>query len=253
MPLDGTAVVSCGLADTRSSCIDLQGRPQVMLVGDSFASRIYHGLRPLAEDHGWGLSSYARPGCPWMDDVYNDVRNTISEQCARDKHLQDEVIANVDPDVIVVHNYPYRAANKKMTRVSTGEALSPKEVAAAAEKTINRFVATGAKVVIVEPTPFAADETNVDDCLKLATWSDDCDFEPVDVDSPLDQAMRKRAEEDPDVWYTSINDQLCDAKTCTAVLGDLVTMSDETHVSGGLWVALRGTLLEPIQQAIDAP
>jgi len=253
MPIEGTAVVDCGLADTRDSCIDLEGTPKVMLVGDSFANRIYHGLRPLAEEQGWGFSSFARPGCPWMDDVYNDVKNTISEQCKRDKHLQDEVIANVDPDVIVVHNYPYRQANKKMTRISTGEVLTQAEVAEAAEQTIDRFEAAGAKVVVVEPTPFAADGTNVDDCLKLATWSDDCDFEPIDVDSPLDQAMRTRAADDPDVWYTSINDQICDRTTCTAVLGDLAVMSDETHVSGGLWVQLRNLLLDPIQQAIDAP
>ncbi|MCU1371029.1 MAG: hypothetical protein JWO77_2223 [Ilumatobacteraceae bacterium] len=253
MPLADTAVVSCGLADTRDSCIDLEGSPKVMLVGDSFANRIYHGLRPLAEENGWGLSAYARPGCPWMDDVYNDIKNTISEQCARDKHLQSEVIANVAPDVIVIHNYPYRAANKKLTSVSTGKVLTPQEVAEAAEDTIDRFEAAGAKVVVVEPTPFAADERNVDDCLKLATWSDECDFKPIDVRSPLDEAMRRRAADDPDVWFTSINDQLCDAKSCTAVLGDLVAMSDETHVSGGIWVELRGTLLEPIQQALDAP
>ena len=249
MPLADTSVVSCGLADTTASCTDLQGSPKVMLIGDSFATRIYHGLRPLAEEHGWGLSAYVRPGCPWMDDVYNDIANQISKECKRDKHLQDEVIANVRPDVIVVHSYPYRTANKKLTRISTGERMSQDEVARAADATIDRWEEAGATVVYVEPTPFAADGTNVDDCLKVSTWADQCDYEPVAVDSPIDRAMRQRAADDPDVWFTSINDQLCTDDRCSAALGTLGVMSDETHVPGGVWVQLRDVLLRPIEEA----
>ena len=252
MPLADTAVVACGLADATASCTDLEGTPKVMLVGDSFASRIYHAIRPLAEENGWGLSAFVRPGCPWMDDVYNDIKNQISKECVRDKHLQDEVIANVEPDVIIVHSYPYRAANKHLTRISTGEVLSQRQVAAAANRTIDRFEAAGATVVVVEPTPFAADGSNVDDCLKLSTWADQCDFEPVDVDSPIDRALRDRADEDPDVWFTGINDRICREDRCSSVSGDLAVMADETHVSGGLWVQLRDVILEPIQRAIDA-
>lgn len=252
MPVKGTAVVDCGLADTTDSCIDLEGTPKVMLVGDSFATRIYQGLRPLAEEEGWGLSAFARPGCPWMDDVYNDIANTISKQCVRDKDLRDDAIEHVQPDVIVVHSYPYRQANEKLTRISTGERLTQAEVAEAADETIDRLTASGAKVVFVEPTPFAVDGTNVDDCLKVSAWSDECDFEPVNVDSPINRAVRQRAEEDPDVWFTSINDQICGEDVCTSVLGELGVMSDETHVSGGLWVQLRDLLREPIQEALDA-
>ena len=252
MPLDGTAVAGCGLRDVTDSCIDLDGSPKVMLLGDSFANRIYQGLRPLAEENGWGLSAFVRPGCPWMDDVYNNTKGDISEQCVRDKHLQQEVIESVDPDVVVIHSYPYREANNKLTRVSTGEVLSQDQVAQAAEETIDRIEATGAKVVFVEPTPFADDDSNVDDCLKLATWADECDFTPIDVNSPIDQAMRNRAETDPDLWFTSVNDLFCDDQTCRSVIGSMTVMGDETHVSGGLWVRLRNVILGPIQEAVDS-
>ncbi|HWJ62911.1 MAG TPA: acyltransferase family protein [Acidimicrobiales bacterium] len=251
MPLDGTAVAGCGLRDVTSSCIDLEGTPKVMLLGDSFANRIYQGLRPLAEDNGWGLSAYVRPGCPWMDDVYNNVKNDISDRCASDKHLQQEVIESVDPDIVVIHSYPYREANNKLTRISTGEVLSQEQVAQAANDTIDRIEATGAKVVFVEPTPFAEDSSNVDDCLKLSTWADECDFQPIDVNSPIDQAMRDRAETDPEMWFSSINDLFCDEQTCRSVIGSMTVMGDETHVSGGLWVRLRNVIAQPIQEAID--
>ena len=83
MPLDGTSVGSCGLRDTKASCIDLEGGTNVMLLGDSFANRIYQALRPLAEENEWGLSSFVRPGCPWMDDVFNNVANDISDGARR--------------------------------------------------------------------------------------------------------------------------------------------------------------------------
>lgn len=252
MDLKATSVAGCGLRDVTDSCIDLEGSPKVMLLGDSFANRIYQGLRPLAEENGWGLSSFVRPGCPWMDDVYNNVKNDISDICVRDKHLQQEVIESVKPDIVVIHSYPYREANNKLTSVSTGEVLSQEQVADAAEKTIDRIEATGAKVVFVEPTPFAEDSSNVDDCLKLATWADECDFTPIDVDSPINQAMRERAEVDPDLWFASINDLFCEEQTCRSVIGSMTVMGDETHVSGGLWVRLRNVILQPIQAAIDS-
>jgi peptidoglycan/LPS O-acetylase OafA/YrhL len=247
--LESTSVGRCGLADTTTSCRDLEGQPEVMVIGDSFANRVYQAVRPLAEEQGWGLSAYVRPGCPWMDDVYNDVGDEFADQCIRDKALQEQVVANMDPDVIVIHSYPYREANNKMTRLSTGERLDPDEVAAAANATIDRFVDAGISVVYVEPTPFPADGSNADDCLKVATWADECDFEPIDVDSPLNQAMRDRAETDPDVSFVSINDLFCDDDECSAALGTLAMMGDTTHVSGGIWVKLRNVLLGPIEDA----
>jgi peptidoglycan/LPS O-acetylase OafA/YrhL len=252
MPLDGTAVSRCGLRDTGPSCIDLDGRPRVMLLGDSFANRIYQGLRPLAEQEGWGLSAYVRPGCPWMDDVINDVGNDISERCAQDKALQDQAIAELAPDVVVIHSYPYREANDKMTRLSTGEKLSPAEVADAAQATIDRLVDAGIEVVYVEPTPFAADGSNVDECLKVATWADECAFESIDVDSPLNEAMRRRAEEDPRVRFASMNELFCEDLACEPTLGDLAVMADSTHVSGGAWLKVRGLLRQPISEALAA-
>ena len=223
-------------------------------LGDSFANRIYQGLRPLAEENGWGLSAYVRPGCPWMRDVFNNIKNDISESCAKTKgdHLFEQVIDSVQPQIVVIHSYPYREANKRMTRASTGEVLSPEEVATAADETIDYLESKGAKVVFAEPTPYAADDTNVDDCLKLSTWADECDFDAIDVDSPLNRAMRQRAEDDPAVWFTSIDPLFCDELRCSSTLGKLAVMGDETHVSGGLWMKLRNVLLAPLAEAIDS-
>jgi hypothetical protein len=220
-----------------------------MLLGDSFANRIYQGLRPLAEEHHWELAAFARPGCPWMDDVYNDVKNDISDRCKRDKPLQAQAVDHVDPDVIVIHSYPYRAANVNLSSASTGRTLSQEEVAAAANETIDSFVDAGRKVVFVEPTPYAADGSNVNECLKVATWADQCDFDPIDVRSPIDEAMRRRAAKDPAVSFVSIDHLFCTRTRCRATLGNLAVMGDETHVSGGLWVKLRNVLLKPIEDA----
>ena len=249
---EATSVARCGLRDVGPSCVDLEGTPKILLVGDSFANRIYQGLRPLAEEHRWGLAAFARPGCPWMQDVYNDTRNDFSDRCVRDKHLLDEVVSSVDPDIVVIHSYPYRGKNLHMTRLSTGDTMTQGEVASAANRTIDSFIDAGRKVVFVEPTPYAADGSNVDECLKVATWADECDFAPIDVDSPLNQAMRARAATDPDVSFVSINDLLCRTRKCSSAFGDLAVMADSTHVSGGVWVKLRDVLLSPIQKAIDS-
>jgi hypothetical protein len=188
-----------------------------------------------------------------MQDVFNDTRNDFSDRCAQDKHLLSEVVTTVDPDVVVIHSYPYRGKNLHLTRLSTGDTMTQQQVASAANRTIDSFVDAGRKVVFVEPTPYAADGSNVDDCLEVARWADECDFEPIDVDSPLNQAMRARAATDPSVSFVSINDVLCTTqKKCSSVLGDLAVMADSTHVSGGLWVRLRDVLLSPIQDAIDS-
>jgi peptidoglycan/LPS O-acetylase OafA/YrhL len=252
IPSDETSINRCAVTDVGPSCVDLEGTPKVLLLGDSFANRIYQGLRPLAEEHDWGLGAFARPGCPWMQDVYNAVGDDISDRCARDKHLFEEVVSTVDPDIVVIHSYPYRAANHHMTRVSTGDTMTQEEVAAAADKTIDYLVDAGRTVVFVEPTPYAADDSNVDECLKVATWADQCDFEPIDVDSPLNQAMRARAAQDPKVYFASINDLFCTTQKCSPVLGDTAVMADSTHVSGGIWVKLREVLLLPIEEAIGS-
>jgi peptidoglycan/LPS O-acetylase OafA/YrhL len=252
VPLEQTAVSRCGGDDLVAACTDLRGDPTVLLIGDSFANQIYQGLRPLAEEHGWGLAAFVRPGCPWMDDVYNDVGNDISDRCASDKPLFDQVLAAVDPDVVVIHNFPYRELNRKMTRISTGRTMSQQEVADAATATVDRLEADGREVVFVEPTPYPADGSSSAQCLQVARWADECDFEPIDVDSLLNQAMRARAAEDPDVWFTSIDPVLCQERRCASTLGDVAVMADRTHTSGGIWVKLRRVLERPLEQAVDA-
>ena len=247
--LETTSINRCGVVDSGPSCVDLEGTPKILLLGDSFAGRIYQALRPLAEEHGWGLATFSRPGCPWMDDIYNDVNNDISRRCAKDKHLLDDVVANVDPDIVVIHSYPYRAANLHLKRASNAAHVSQAEAAAAANDTVDHLVHAGRKVVYVEPTPYPADGSNVDECLKVAKWADECDFVPIDVDSPINQAMRTRAAQDPNVWFTSINDRFCDDRRCSSVIGDMATMGDSTHLSGGVWVELRDVLLTPIEEA----
>ena len=64
--------------------------------------------------------------------------------------------------------------------------------------------------------------------------------------------MRAKAADDPDVWFTSIDEVLCEAQRCSSTLGDVAVMEDRTHVSGGIWVKLRRVLERPIREAVEA-
>ncbi|NOX31956.1 MAG: acyltransferase, partial [Actinobacteria bacterium] len=230
-----TSVATCGHWNTNEACVDTEGDPRVLLLGDSFGNPAYQGLRALADENGWQLSAFVRPGCPWMHDTYADVGDI--NLCKDSKPLFDEIYAYVAPDIVVIHSRPY-VNSQRVRRLSTNEIILRDDIIAIARETIADIQRRGAKVIFIEATPFAPDDYSVPNCLKTATWADECDFEFDMFDNAMTVAIKADAEIDPDLEFVSINQYLCEGRRCSAAIDGISVMADSSHASGGLFVWL---------------
>ncbi len=248
--LDHTAIGQCGHADRTTSCVDLDARPLVLLIGDSFANQIYQGVRGAAEDNGWGLAAFTRPGCPWMLDVYTRVGGAFAEDCAADKPIFEEVYDFLQPDVVVVHAYPY-VDSEPLTSVSTEQRLTPADVTQAVNDSLDWFTSRGADVVMFGSTPIPDEASgSVIDCLKVAEWADECAFSPLTGGMTMDDAMQARAAADERVSYVPMMERFCPDK-CPPNAGNVRLYEDNSHVAGGVWYELRDEIAEPLRAAIE--
>lgn len=250
VPLVETSVGTCGHWNTTDACVDTEGDFSVMLIGDSFGNQAYHAIRALADENGWQLGAFVRPGCPWMLDVY--LNGAQADLCRSSKPLFDEIYDHLEPDVVIIHGHPW-ARSQRITLVEGDEVVVGQEIIDEALESIAELTSRGARVVFLESTPFAPGKENVRNCLEVATWADECDFVFDRYEDPMSDAMNAAALTDADLQVVSLNHLICDEDECSSTLDGISVMADSTHVSGGLFVYLRHELHEQMTFLPQSP
>ena len=188
----------------------------ILLYGDSHAVQWFEPLQQIALQRGYRLVVLAKGGCPVVDVV---VRTPVLRKTCpayRDRAL--EWITQNRPALVVVSNsytqYPDDAASW----------------AAGAEATMARLTSVAPHVVVIGDNP----SSRVDPPACLSSHRDDvtaCASARADAVRPDRIGGEVAAARAHGAAFVDVTDWFCTPTTCPAVIGDLLVLRDETHLT----------------------
>ena len=205
----------------------------ILLYGDSHAVQWFEPLQQIALARGYRLVILIKGGCPVA--AVNVPTPNLHFTCPPYRDRAIDWIAEHQPDLVVVANsytqYPADAD----------------EWAAGADETIGRLADASPHVVVIGDNPASTVDPpaclsgHLDDTSACATARDDA-IRPDRISAEV-AAARAHG-----VRFVDTTDWFCTATTCPTVVGNVLVMRDETHVT----VAM-AELLEPLLDAAVAP
>jgi peptidoglycan/LPS O-acetylase OafA/YrhL len=226
------------------------------VVGDSVMVSAEPGLQAEASRRGWSFISAARRACPvGYEPLYDSAGIPSQYQCDLVRTLHDQLIA-AKPDVVIWHDLQSVLARKSPsgTLLKAGSSAWKKSLFAEWTLVLDRFLAAGARVVIVLP-PLRSQQ--VRGCQGVASQQR-C-LEIQSQDTVIRQATREwfaglggRA----GAYLIEVDSLLCPGGyPCPTRIGGIQVRlpgSDQTHFSdaGSTWFAPR--LLDKVVAALQA-
>jgi peptidoglycan/LPS O-acetylase OafA/YrhL len=233
-PVDQTACTT----EQPNGCVVHQGSNfHMMLLGDSNAEMLIAAFTELAAQYDFTLSVSTRLGCPWQIGLLwaaDDQR--LLDECASGRlGWYDQIVPALDPDVIVLASAPRDPGSRpdaffQPEDGALGNRSLNEVIAEATESSLIRLTATGARVVILEPLPYADFDPNV--CLSGAVTVADCAYRTPDVPFPTERIYRDQAVASTSVFSLDYDRVACPfLPTCVPLIdGDLV-FRNEFHLS----------------------
>ncbi|MBT0994608.1 hypothetical protein KIN34_09945 [Cellulomonas sp. DKR-3] len=236
----------------RCSYGDKEAGTDVLLVGDSHAAHWLSGLRVAAEDAGWHLEVSSKTACPVIDQlVWIRARDAQYDACLDwGEAVVDRILAD-PPDLVVT------SLSGEYDVVVDGEmvpagAEADEVLRASMERTWSRLEDAGVRVVVVQDTPWLAQELG--DC--VGAHPDD----PAQCDTPTDEALAASGQENiataAEATGTPVIDLtpwLCSDEVCPAVVDGTLVMRDEHHVTAEYSRALAPVLEAAVDAVLQQP
>ena len=203
------------------------GGQTILLYGDSHAVQWFEPLEQIALQRGWRLVVLAKGGCPVAEvDVPTPV---LHYTCPPYRDRAIAWIENNQPDLVVAGNsytqYPADAD----------------EWAEGTESTIGRLADAGSPVVLIGDNP----ASTVDPPACLSESLDDvsaCSTTRPDAVLPERISAEVVAARNHGVTFVDTTDWFCTDEVCPVVLGNLLVMRDETHITAPMAEFLRPLL-----------
>jgi hypothetical protein len=203
------------------------GGRTMLLYGDSHAVQWFEPLQQMALQRGWRLVLLVKGGCPVAEvDVPTPVLHFTCPP------YRDRVIAWIDrnePDLVIVGNsytqYPADA----------------EEWAQGTDATVERLTEVASNVVLIGDNPASTQDPpaclseHLDDATECATTRDDAVL-PERISAEVVAARTHGA------TFVDTTDWFCTDDICPVVLGNLLVMRDETHITAPMAEFLRPLL-----------
>lgn len=246
-----TPDVSCTRTPV-DSCVLVRGTGRhLLLMGDSHALMLAPAFRAIAKREGLTLSVAAGRGCPWQAGLV--FTNSDHDSCRRMKRVwYGKVIPEMRPDVIVLVS---RATDHA---VGAGYSVSPDDpllgrgtqselLAKATRLSLERLVAPGRRLVVVEPLPVAP--FHVRSCMTGARYADECAFVTDSRPSAAELAYRSFATDLRGVSAVDLDAISCPRMPiCDALVSGTLVRSDHDHLTP----RFAGLVAEEVDWALHA-
>jgi peptidoglycan/LPS O-acetylase OafA/YrhL len=228
--------VNIGANDQLQPCeygVTSAGRT-MLLYGDSHAVQWFEPLEQIALERGWRLVVLIKAGCPVADvDVPTPV---LHFTCPPYRDRAIGWIERHEPDLVIVGNsytqYPADA----------------EEWAEGTDESVERLAESASRVVLIGDNPANTEDPPA--C--LSEHLDDasaCATERADAVLPERISAEVAAARSHDVTFVDTTDWFCTSETCPVVLGNLLVMRDETHITAPMAEFLRPLLEAALQAA----
>ena len=205
----------------------------ILLYGDSHAVQWFEPLEQIALARGYRLVILIKAGCPAAD-VDTGTPN-MHYTCPPYRDAAISWIANNDPDLVVVSNsytqYPADA----------------EEWAAGTEETVGRLAEASPNVVVFGDNPAFIEDPpiclsgSIDDASACAVAREDA----VRTDRISAEVVATR---NHDVAFVDTTDWFCTDDLCPPIVGNVLVMRDETHITVPM-----ALFLQPLVDAAIAP
>ncbi len=221
-------------------------RARVVLYGDSHATAWFPALEPVADARGWELFVPTKATCPpitaevWSPNFGRSYRECDTWRAA----VLDRIAAERPMLVILGMNRAYGPAYRL-------QEYGPEWLIGLAD-TVARVRSTGARVVVLGPTPHQGGD--VPDCLSEHLDDDRACAPPVDraVDAGGIPAERK-AVVDAGGDYLDVTPFFCVPTGCPVIVGNLLVWRDQNHVTTSYAGWLAQVLGAQLDLILDAP
>jgi hypothetical protein len=248
-PLDGEA---CG--DDPDDCIvHAGGTFHVMLLGDSNAIVLVPVFRELAERYDFTLSVATRAGCPWQADlVWHASDPALVDNCVEARaEWYGRILPALAPDLVVIAHVPRDEGSRDdglvyepVSGSLDGPALTD-AVAAATASTLDDLTAGGARVVLLEPLPYA--DFDPTECLSGADQLGDCAYEAAAVPFPTESTYRAEAGRRTDVFAIDYDALACPyLPICVPMIDGQLVFRNQFHLSNAWLITHRDELWQSI-------
>ena len=205
----------------------------ILLYGDSHAVQWFEPLEQIAQDRGYHLVLLAKGGCPVVDVVVPTP--VLRYTCPPYRDSAIAWIAEHRPDVVVVSNSYVQYADDDETW------------AAGAQATLARLADVAPDLVVIGDNPASRTDPpaclsgHVDDASACATARSDA-VQPDRISGEVAAARAHGA------TFVDTTDWFCTPDTCPVVIGDLLVLRDETHLTPPM-----AEFLTPLLDAALAP
>lgn len=210
--LHGMGCATDNVVPTVRSCVfgDPDGDVKVALVGDSHGMKVWPALSLVAEDAGWSLHTFLKAQCEYTSPTMDGTDNCRQWRADVAAQLEAE-----GPWDLVVTAGASHVTDRPGAADAFRAAWTP-------------LIEAGAHVVHMRDVPYLADDVRfcvVDHLDDLSP----CDT-PRDV-AVLDDIMATTAATLPGASVVDLTDYLCDADTCFAAIGGVITHRDGNHLT----------------------
>jgi peptidoglycan/LPS O-acetylase OafA/YrhL len=218
-----------------------EAKLHVMLVGDSHAAHWVPALAALAQQNNWRFTSHTKAGCPAVEIPLLWKGKPYPECTAWMENLQKE-IARTKPDIII----------QSQLHMSRPHATTPKAPDEFIPQMVDSMHTTwagwrkaGIEVVVIPDTPMMPKST-----LKCVQHGQKCTSytraESLNRRDPLLEAAQSSA----DVTLMNMNDAICNAPTCNAIVGNIIVFRDFDHISSSYARSIAPALSERLAPVI---
>ena len=215
---------------------DAASATRIVLAGDSHAANWLPALEAMADSNGWYLESHTKSGCGFLTESVK-VRGGEYIECRQWGENLLGHLAELDPALIVIA----QSAGQSLFDTASGSTMESALLALWQE-----LERQGFQVVVIADTPrHTSDPTS---CLEQSAM---CGTErSVGVrPDPIVKAARMQTA----VQLVDMNDLVCTADFCPAVIGNVVTFRDAHHLTATYSRMLAPFLEERIRAFIDLP
>ncbi|MBZ9735125.1 acyltransferase [Mesorhizobium sp. CA18] len=207
----GTDATGCQLGDPA-------GTRTIVVMGDSHAAQWVPAIDKIAKDRKWRLVTFTKAACPVTRVTILDDGKPY-EQCAlwREKALAE--IAKLKPDFVITSQSNY-------TSVTQGAMIE------GLRSVWGELTSQDVRVVAIRNTPFSLFDPRT--C--LGTDPAKCINPRAEVERENIYALAARSV--AGVTVVDMNDALCGKDSCPAVVGNIVVLRDNHHLTATYALAL---------------
>lgn len=193
----------------------------------------------MAEERDLQLTAAVYPSCPWLPTIQYG-QDERADACRRVKaEWYRTVVPETDPDLVIL---AHRSVDDPVDRIELVHDVDGRldqtdpgfsaAIEADVRLVVDRWVADGRKVLVMEPIPIPAADVDPLACLAEGDGLAPCRFVVSETPTPMEQAYRRLDERSPSVTSVDMDGLVCPyLPICDPVVDDIVTRRDQIHLT----------------------